>query len=190
MVNILGITGRKGSGKSTLAGRLFYARVVPTYCLSFAEPLKRLAVEYFGCPSAAVYGADELKRSMYALNGRTVRDVLQTVGVAWRDIDPTVWIRAAGRLVAKINESFPPNDPWLGVFDDCRFENEASWIHGQGGKVIRLIGRGDATDTHISETSIDSLPVDLEVNTSNLRPHELAAVVFRHLRTWGMLPHA
>jgi hypothetical protein len=49
------------------------------------------------------------------------------------------------------------------VITDVRFYNESDWIHKQGGKVFRVVRPGYNGDNHKSESQIDFLYTDAEI---------------------------
>ncbi len=150
---IIGFTGKAGAGKSTAAGMLIDAAVSSmafdaATMMSFADPIKRIAREYFGWDGKK----DE--------RGRRLLQVLGTE--AGRAYDANIWIdrlmKEAGDLGAGT----------LVCVDDVRFIGEAEAIRERGGHVFRVVGRsGDLGNnaTHISESGLpDALLTDTLIN--------------------------
>ena len=148
---IIGLAGRAGSGKTTAAKHLVdelgFTR------LSFADPIRNMVGDFL---MDMGYGADYVdslltieKNQVLAPIGRSSRQLMQSIGTEWgRDcVDNDVWVTLARRRVRTI-------DADLIVFDDVRFENEASMVRSLGGIIIH-IDRGDlVADAHRSEAGI------------------------------------
>jgi len=149
-MKIYGLTGKAGSGKDT-----FYRSVA-----------KRL-------PKAMrVAFADELKREIANLTGFTVeyieayknelRGLLQNWGTNLRrnHCGQDYWIK-------KLSARPVPADSIVFV-TDVRFQNEADWIRERGGQIIRIIRSGhESSDSHISETGVESIAADLYVTAKD-----------------------
>ena len=120
--------------------------------MSFADPIKNMVGDfllYMGYSSDYVDSLlTENKEDLMPM-GKSTRHLLQSLGTEWgRDcVDKNVWtILARRRLHVEEAERI--------IFDDVRFENEASMIRGMGGIIIH-IDRGDlVTDEHRSEAGI------------------------------------
>ena len=132
-VKVIGIWGLQGVGKTALANAIA-AKCEGSEVLPLAEPLKRLAKEYFGW--------DGVKDA----RGRAL---LQHLGTdTGRAFDPEIWVRkweqAAGAAL------------FMGVklilVDDVRFPNEVEAIRKMGGVIVKLVSteRGNVLD-HASE---------------------------------------
>lgn len=140
---VVAFTGLAGSGKSTAADYLVskgYVRV------KFAGPLKAM-MRALGLGEAHIEG-DLKEIPTPLLAGRTPRYAMQTLGTQWgRDIiGPTLW---TGLWQATVSDVLDHGGRV--VCDDCRFANEAEVIHGTGGKIVRLVGRGGLAIDHASE---------------------------------------
>jgi hypothetical protein len=138
------------SGKSTVATRLIQQHNFVS--LPLAGTLKGMVsvlLEDFGIDDCCLYTGD---KSQVVYNGKTVRDLLQTLGTEWgrnivgKDLWADVWCCKVKRLM--YNHHI--------VCDDVRFENEAHMIMELGGVMLRVI-RPDAatTGTHASEGGLD-----------------------------------
>lgn len=176
-----------GAGKSTLATRLNtrygYAR------MKMAGPLKGMLRTYLtgqGLSYAEVESmieGDAKHLPHAALNGKTPRHAMQTLGTEWgrncMGID--FWVEAAAE---QIEQSL--SNGLNVVVDDVRFPNEMDMIRDLGGIVVRV--RRPAVETanhkpwyhrwfskgHTSEGSLDSMTFDLEITNGYTDPHEFA----------------
>ena len=147
---IIGICGRAGSGKSSAAKHLI--NKYGAQRVSFAAPLKRMAMDIWGFSHEQVFGEADVKETVDPRWGITPRQALQLLGQAARDhIDKDVWITAA---IDRIDA------PGMWIIDDVRYRNEAK-ILSQIGNVLRLhcIDSISAdAGTHPSEAEVDLIP--------------------------------
>jgi hypothetical protein len=141
------------SGKSTVATRLIQRHNFVS--LPMAGTLKGMVavlLEDLGIDDYYLHTGD---KSRVIYNGKTVRELLQTLGTEWgrnivgRDLWADVWRGKVKRL--RYNHHI--------VCDDVRFENEAHMIMELGGIMLRVI-RPDAATTiaHASEGGLDNFP--------------------------------
>nr|BEK66821.1 hypothetical protein KPHV_40480 [Kitasatospora purpeofusca] len=163
----IALLGRARSGKDTFAARLVsghaYTRV------AFADPLRAVALAvdpivtaeagHFGYLPVRLsqvvewYGWDTAKTTV-----PEVRRSLQTIGQAVRDLAPDFWLNhALERLDVAASWRLPV------VVTDCRYENEAEALRARGFKLVRVVRPGAGTRDHVSETELDSFPVDVTV---------------------------
>jgi hypothetical protein len=141
------------SGKSTVATRLIQHHNFVS--LPFAGTLKGMIsvlLEDFGIDDCCLYTGD---KSLVVYNGKTVRELLQTLGTEWgrnivgKDLWADVWRGKVKRL--RYNHHI--------VCDDVRFENEAHMIMELGGIMLRVIRpAAAAASTHASEGGLDNFP--------------------------------
>lgn len=153
----LAFIGKAGAGKTTAAeaAKSLYGY----YRLSFAGPLKEVAVK--------LWGDDAL------LN----RGYLQQLGNKLRDIDPDVWLNVGLREA----DQFLARGTAI-CFDDCRFPNEYNGLRDRGFTIIRLeaaedtrvdrlqrIGKFQSREQlwDITETSLDSFAADYTIDTTH-----------------------
>ena len=147
---IIGICGHAGAGKDMVADLL--VKKLDFIRIALADPIKKLAHEYFGIPW------EELRRSD---KPEKVRRLLQHLGTdVGRVYDPDIWIRHLGRAI--------DNNPFERiVITDVRFPNEAEMLVKEYGADLILIERPGNPNSnkpmmqHDSETSIDKIPTDL-----------------------------
>ena len=161
---IIGITGRKGTGKSTLADYLVRAHGFTH--LKFADPLKDMLRTFLSCRGL---GHDAIERMIegdlketptHYLGGKSPRHAMQTLGTEWgrNCLSKNLWRDAIVDRIRSIRD----DEPWCDiVIDDVRFMNEANVILTFGGKVVKLIGRGDTDDNHPSEAGIAVADVEI-----------------------------
>ena len=168
---VIGIVGRKRHGKDTIADYLVNNLDYEKY--SFANPLKRGAMEMFGFTEEQVFG--DLKDEIDPLWGCKPREVLQVLGTELLQFDIQKYLPAfqnIGRLIWVRNfMRFYENNPDKNiVIADVRFKHEAKTIQNLGGKVIKIVRPGMPDgDFHASEVEIDEIDYDqLIINDSNL----------------------
>ena len=165
-----------GAGKSTLAARLNmrygYAR------MKMAGPLKEMLRAYLysqGLKSSEI--EDMIEGSAkhiphYALNDRTPRHAMQTLGTEWgrNCMGEDFWVEAASEQIEHVL-----NNGLNVVVDDVRFPNEMDMIRDLGGIVVRI--RRPALEkahrkpwykrwfssSHSSEGSLDRMVFDMEI---------------------------
>ena len=163
MSKIIAFTGQKGSGKDT-AAKLIDGAV--NY--KFADPLKnmlRTLLQTQGCPVDQIerYIEGDLKEEPCIwLNGRTMRHAMQTLGTEWgrEMIHEDLWTECMDRRLSVTKDKNI-------VITDLRFQNEADIVGLYWGQVVRIKrGANDNTATHASETELNSIKVDLEINNS------------------------
>lgn len=145
---IIGLAGRKQSGKTTAAEYLVKCGFVRQ---SFADPIKNMVSTLFkdlGHEERLSFLLNDGKEFLLPDICKSPRWMMQTLGTEWGRnlIDPDLWVEAARKKVLSTRDSV--------VFDDVRFENEATMIRNLGGLIIH-IDRGDlVTDSHASEQGI------------------------------------
>lgn len=167
---IVGISGYAGSGKDTLAGII--QREEPRWEVrKFADKLKQVAAIILNCkpmdfedqhfkrsplPSRWDIWDGEVHRHM------TVREFLQNLGTdAIRNgLHENTWVNA---LMAEYDKGGLYPKGW--IITDVRFPNEYLAIKGRGGVMIR-INRGEPTNAHVSETALDNVQFDIEIDNN------------------------
>jgi hypothetical protein len=139
------------SGKTFAATVLAHRGFQP---VSFAEPLKRMIVEFL---ISLGYEKDQAlklawvdKESNLPQLDTTARRLLQTLGTEWgrNNVCEDVWVRVWKARAQKHD---------LVVVDDVRFENEAAAVKESGGELWKIV-RPSAThnSSHVSEGGLDS----------------------------------
>lgn len=123
--------------------------------LSFAAPLKRMAIDIFGFSDEQVYGDAVVKETADPRWGVSPREVMQKLGSAGREhLGLDIWIKAALTQV---------NYPGFYVIEDLRYRNEAKALHDLGHTVFRLHCPdrvSSAGNDHPSEAEVDMIPDD------------------------------
>lgn len=174
----IAITGKMRSGKTTAAKYLWTN--YDFKILSFGEPIKRIADEYFKHLYEPIY-----ENCPFSDNGKSIagykkpRKLLQQIGQLFRQIDEDVWIKRAEQTM-KYYEQY--RDTRGIVIDDLRQPNEYEWARANGFVIIRInapdslrIERakaaGDDFDindlTHETERHIDGFAVDYEIDNAH-----------------------
>lgn len=160
---VIGIMGKKFHGKDTVADH-----IVKKYGynkISYADPLKEGCRQIFGLDDEQLYGSKKEVIDEYW--GVTPRTILQYVGTdLFRnqlsniipDIDKNIWIK-------RMERTFIDNPDKSYIIADVRFPNEFEMIKRHGGIIIKVV-RPDikSEDTHASETNIDKMTGDIEIN--------------------------
>ncbi len=182
---LIAFTGYSGSGKSTACDYLVAQHGFRT--AAFADPLKRMAKIAFGFTDEQLWGPSEMRNApdlryplekcpwcgrgfmRHGFPGKSVcaehgeqpthlspRIALQTLGTEWgRRLYDNVWTEACLRQIASVGGDH--------CISDLRFRNEADAVHAAGGRIVRLV-RAEQQYVHASETSIATLPVDVEID--------------------------
>jgi hypothetical protein len=158
---VVAFTGRRGAGKSAAAAALVDLGFRD---VKFADPLKNMLRAFFSTVWMRTVDIErhiegDLKEvPTHWLGDNTTRYAMQMLGTEWRDlIDTDLWSKI---LRYRVTEGHVGQKV---VISDYRFPHEGVILRELGGKVIRIVGRGehdDETAQHISETSIDDLVED------------------------------
>jgi hypothetical protein len=153
---LIGLTGRAGSGKDTAAAALISELSFQRF--AFADPIKEGLSAMFGWDPAR-WSDREWKESALLGRNYSPRNLAQTLGTEWgrKIVHPDIWVHA---LESQIN-LFAHDRV---VITDVRFDNEARWIHEQGGWVIEVL-RPDAAPVseHASEVGIYPALIDFSI---------------------------
>jgi hypothetical protein len=138
------------SGKTFAATVLAHHGFQP---VSFAEPLKRMAVVFL---TSFGYREDEAlklvwvdKHKLIPEIGCTARRLLQTIGTEWgrQQISDEVWVDCWATRAGRYHNV---------VTDDVRFLNEAEAVKAAGGQVWKIVRRSAVHDgQHVSEGGLD-----------------------------------
>jgi hypothetical protein len=131
----IGLIGLAGSGKDTAALVLCD---LGYRRVAFADKLKMLAFSF---------GWDGYKDE----RGRAL---LQDLGMAARRYNPDVWINEIDSIIH--------GETGL-VFTDVRFQNEADYIRGMQGVIVRIVRPGQIAENHESELKQCEVAADIEI---------------------------
>lgn len=182
---VYGIKGRKGHGKDTFAN-MVKENDDEFVIWHFADELKRLAEKIFGLTYEQMHDP-ELKESKFdkpvemdnflediyyqtnlditpkKLRATSPRELLQYFGTDYvRSVDDNYWTNF---LRSKILTS----DEKKIIVADCRFLDESDMItYYMGGIIIEIIRKDllkNNTDTHISETGMDTIRPNFIIET-------------------------
>lgn len=174
-VKIIGMVGPKGVGKTTFANQLANHTGCQAAVLSFADPLRVMAMA-MGIDSKQMV-LPELKHEVIPELGVTPRHVLQSLGTEWgrKCIHPDVWVWAMQRQIERHVAEYHGSGDVLIFIDDCRFANEAQWILNHGGMLIEVERDGvEYTGEHSSEMPMpeeiqdEMFAVDVSAGDQNL----------------------
>ena len=164
---LIGLCGKAGVGK-TLTANAIVQFVPEAIIMPLAQPLKRLARDYFGWDGSK----DD--------RGRALLQHLGTdTGRAW---DENFWVKKWTSAVFDIWRQAP--DAGI-VVDDVRFQNEVDAIHQLGGITVTLVhgtrGFGGPRTLHASETQ--KLDTTHTVQMGDKLPEQIAVEI---LGLWGL----
>lgn len=159
--SLTAFTGPIGVGKTTLARKLCSdrARIGETcLILSFATPIREMLASLVG--DEYVFENDLKNDPIDWLDGKTPRQLLQSLGTSWgRElIHPEIWVNATKRLIMDIRMARPESHIYI---DDLRFDNEALMVQSLKGRTVYLNRSGVmTTDAHKSEKGITTSLID------------------------------
>lgn len=151
---IIGISGKKRSGKDTVADML-QMFIPKTIKYHFATPLKR---EVAMAMNVSVEYIDQHKDNF--------RKILQGYGTDYRRMlfGDDYWVNKMQTALSVISTNGSINNI---IIPDVRFKNEYEFVKRNHGIMIRVnSSRTDNTDTHISETELDTFKFDYTIDNS------------------------
>jgi hypothetical protein len=154
---LIGIIGKKRSGKDTSGDYLVNDKNFTKY--SFANPIKRGAMELFGFTEEQVFG--DLKDVVDPEWGITPRTVLQIMGTEVFQYDipryiPELQSIGRGFWVKRFKQWYQQNKQLDVVICDVRFQHEVDVILSMGGVVWRVERPSlNSVDEHASEKEMD-----------------------------------
>lgn len=171
-MRLIGFGHRKRSGKDTCGQYLVEKHGFKR--IAFADPLKQAAMIIFGLTYQQCYGTDLDKETVDPRWGKSPRQLMQDLGESMRKIDENVWVKSAEAAIkaVQIDLRLPKGEIVISMKDgafyrgvsitDCRHPNEAEMIRRNGGIVVRIDrpSLGPLTDTHASETSMETFEYD------------------------------
>lgn len=154
---IIGVLGKKRSGKDTTGDYLVANHNFTKY--SFANPIKRGAMELFGFTEEQVFG--DSKDVIDPTWGITPRLVLQIMGTEIFQYDmpkhiPELQVFGRSFWVKRFEQWYQKNKDLDVVICDVRFQHEVDAILEIGGYVLSVQREGLVTgDEHASEKEMD-----------------------------------
>lgn len=162
---IVGLMGKKRSGKDTFAARLVEYHGFTR--LAFADALKNALIDTdpmldtIGFSSLRLSELVEIAGWERAKESPEVRRLLQNFGVAVRNhVGESSWVRAVHRQAVQIAGPV--------VVTDVRFPNEADWVLGQQGSLVRILRAGQVhDDDHESETAVDDYEASITIRAES-----------------------
>lgn len=144
-LKIIGFCGSAGAGKTECAKAL-QKRYKRATVLSFADPIKAMAVKEFGWDG----NKDDKGRIL-----------LQRLGTeCGRAYNPELWVERLAQKIEEIEAWKNPRVDRLYVIDDVRFSNEAEFIKKQGGYIIRIYRPLSSRSDHLSERGLPDWLID------------------------------
>lgn len=145
-IPIVGFMGVKGSGKDTafLAAKRWQPDLTR---FAFADPLKDMLAAQLG-----------VSRQTLDANKELYRKAMQDLGAEKRKRDKSFWISIMAQQIIQ-------SQPKMIAVTDVRHINEAEYIQGMGGFVIRIRSEWaeKSVDNHASEKETFQAPFDFEV---------------------------
>ncbi|CAB4136033.1 hypothetical protein UFOVP298_9 [uncultured Caudovirales phage] len=131
----IGLIGLAGSGKDTAAKAL---KELYFQRVAFADRVKDIAFDF----------------GWNGLKDERGRKLLQDLGMAGRAYKPSIWIDYVHEETVGFGNH---------VFTDVRFQNEADYIRGLGGIIVRIVRPGIIAQNHESELKQSEIAADIEV---------------------------
>lgn len=182
---IIGLAGRAGSGKDTAAQYL--CSVHRFEAVAFADLINDIAAQLldpFDVDHAVLHERALKEQPIHALPGSpSARQIKQQIGDLGRSWHPEFWITATAHRLGMhdMPRSSPVHDRI--VISDVRLPDEAAWVAGRGGVVLRLV-RPQALPVrgHNSESEVDTLPVNWEILNASQDPSDLYSEIEHALR--------
>jgi len=176
--NNIGIIGTKRSGKDTIADYLIKFHGYKQY--SFADPLKKAAMEIFGFSYAQMWGDEKDKETVDSRWGISPRRALQLLGTELLQLDihnhtnegefpigRSIWVHKFKLWYLKEKQQ---NSNIKVVISDVRFIHEEAILTELGGILCRVIRPSlTSVDTHGSEIEQQNIQEDIKIiNDSTL----------------------
>lgn len=120
-MTVIGLFGAQKAGKTTVSWML--ARNFGAYRMSFADPIR----EMLAVIGVSNFNVLDKNKPHYALDGRTPRHAMQTLGTEWgrNMISPHIWTNVLDTRLAALHERI--GNPIV-VIDDVRFDSEYNYL--------------------------------------------------------------
>lgn len=174
-IQLWGITGKKRSGKDTVAELLINKYNFQRY--SFADPIKKAAMEMFGFSHEQMWGSAEEKETVDSRWNISPRRMLQLLGTELFQYDIHKYLNEGefnvGRAVwvyrfklwfeEEKEKHIKENKDFKIVISDVRFIHEVEAIRNLGGQILEVSRPSiSSVDTHASENELDSIIPDFK----------------------------
>lgn len=187
-IPVIGLKGKAKSGKSLVAQMLIDRFRFREF--TFAMPFKHFIANVYGC---TVEQLDTYKTENIPRHDFTSRQAYQTVGEAFRSLDPNTWCAYLERQV-----SYVPKVPGI-VISDVRRINEEATVRGltdlgRGGFILEILrneaDQGEEFRKHVSEIEANLVNADAELhNDSTIFELEVAVDKFMKINFPAVEPH-
>lgn len=189
MHNRIAFTGRKRTGKDTAANALVKVGYTK---LAFAKPMTDFMAQILLCRGvphseiARMIDGDLKEVSSPALNGKTPRYFLQSLGTSWGrgEMSPTFWVDT---LLDNVKHTFQFPKQELITISDLRMPNEAEALRAEGFIIVKIVRNGVSADKHATETGPDQILADLTILNSARSAKEFEEQVRYVIRTAGFV---
>tara|TARA_Y100000034_G_C6900945_1_gene416700 strand:+ start:2856 stop:3431 length:576 start_codon:yes stop_codon:yes gene_type:complete len=157
---LIGLTGVKQSGKDTVAEILIRHQGFLRF--AFADKVKDVARDLWDLTETQVHGDGPDKELCDPRWGVSPRHLMQILGTeVARNAHVDTWIRWLHRnhLRDRLAEGSDC------VITDCRFPNEANYVRGNSGIIVKVIrpDKEESGDSHASETGVKSIIADYSI---------------------------
>ena len=130
---------------------------------AFAAPIRAGVAAAFGIDDDYFYDR-KLKEKPIDGIGKSVRELTQLFGTEFgrNMIDPDIWVNVANTMYQGAKNAPEYAGTYQGIaISDVRFENEAKWIHDNGGVVIKITRPGvGPVNGHVSDKGLSDEHID------------------------------
>ena len=146
------------------------------YHTSFAKPIYQVASDVYGIDVTDLSEYDKDER-VYEPWGKTLRQILQGVGGAFRSIDEDFFLKWMAKDIADNTEGYEGI-----VISDVRFDNEAEFIRNLGGQIVHVRREIDDLENYnvqpdISEAGAQRTVDDIDIfNNGSLEHLDILAM--------------
>lgn len=175
-MRIIALTGPKQVGKSTVATAIADSLDVESHILSFADPMRAM-LQAMGVDLLSLVDQSKKESAIDGI-GKSARYLMQTLGTEWGRglISEGIWLWSMQHRIDLSREQGAE----VVIIDDCRFDNEASWVLENEGDVILLNRDGIeyGSDLHSSEMSIDLNLISMSLDAGD--EHKAAARILEY----------
>jgi len=167
----IAVSGHFQSGKDSV-GQMIVEELAKigkhAQIIKFADGVREIAKTYFKWDGNkdADFTDDRTRDPAGWKNYIGGRTLLQGIGHSYRETaGKDFWIRQVERGMTEPDTLY--------VVTDLRYLNEAQWVRGTGGAIIKVHRDGFEGDSHPSETEMDTPELEELVNTRIYNNHSL-----------------